>query len=133
MVGKGNIKFLKIFLKGKITTYSVLFIWKIAFKTLVICEVESVFWDEMLLYDFRQLCQCQIMFNNYVTFLIFFFFLEKRWYFQITLISCLEILVCDSPIWTTERHFLIPIEYHKFSLNLEYNIIFNNSFQIVHY
>ena len=48
LVTKGNIKFLKIFLKGKTTEYSVWkivfgklhsfgFIWKIAFKTLVIC------------------------------------------------------------------------------------------------
>ena len=40
---KGNIKFLKIFLEGKTTEYSVLFICKIASETLVICEVESVF------------------------------------------------------------------------------------------
>ena len=70
MVNKGNIKFLKIFLKGKTTEYSVLFIWiiafnneysmlfiwKIAFETLVISEVENVFWEEIL-YDFRQVCQ----------------------------------------------------------------------------
>ena len=58
MVSKGNIKFLKIFLKGKTTEYLVLFIWKIAFETLVICEVESALWEEILLYDFRQICQC---------------------------------------------------------------------------
>ena len=34
-----------------------LFNWKVAFETLVICEVESVFWEEMLFYDFRQVCQ----------------------------------------------------------------------------
>ena len=50
MVSKGNIKLLKIFLKEKTTEYSVLFIWKTAFETLVICEVERVFWEEILLY-----------------------------------------------------------------------------------
>ena len=45
MVSKVN-KFLKILLKGKTTEYSVLFIWKTAFETLVICEVESVIWEE---------------------------------------------------------------------------------------
>ena len=56
-VSKSNVKFLKIFLKGKTIEYSVLFIWKIAFETLVISEVESVFQEEMSLYDFRQVCQ----------------------------------------------------------------------------
>ena len=50
MVSKGNIKLLKIFLKEKTTEYSELFIWKTAFETLVICEVERVFWEEILLY-----------------------------------------------------------------------------------
>ena len=56
-ISKSNTKFLKIFLKGKTTEYSVLFIWKIAFTTLVICDVDSAFWEEMLLHDFRQVCQ----------------------------------------------------------------------------
>ena len=51
MVGKGNIKFLKIFLNGKNTEHSVFFIWKIPFETLIICVVESIFW-ETLFYDF---------------------------------------------------------------------------------
>ena len=54
MVSTGSVKFLRIFLKQKTTKYSVLFIWNIAFETLVICEVEIVFWKEMLLYYFRQ-------------------------------------------------------------------------------
>ena len=54
MVSAGSVKFLRIFLKQKTTKYSVLFIWNIAFETLVICEVEIVFWKEMLLYYFRQ-------------------------------------------------------------------------------
>ena len=51
MVGKGTIKFLKIFLNGKNTEHSVFFIWKIPFETLIICEVESIFW-ETLFYNF---------------------------------------------------------------------------------
>ena len=57
LVSKVIIKFLKTFLKRKSTEYWVLFIWRIAFETLVICEVESVLWEETLLYDFRQVCQ----------------------------------------------------------------------------
>ena len=48
---------MKIFLKGKTTKYSVIFIWKIAFETLVICKVKTFFWEEMLLYDCRQVFQ----------------------------------------------------------------------------
>ena len=42
-ISKSNTKFLKIFLKGKTTEYSVLFIWKIAFKnwSFVIQKVSS--------------------------------------------------------------------------------------------
>ena len=53
LVGKGKIRFLKIFLKGKIIEYSVLFIWKITFETLVTCEVKSILCEEMLLYNFK--------------------------------------------------------------------------------